>query len=142
MFAIIHKYLQIVYYKKNYLQDFYNAYFPMVTLFKTESNLYACHDRFHKSVWLIAMTSLGPLSLVPLVDLLGKVEEDGVGKVLGVRRDEFLQPLVALLLVLLVQCWHLQGVVHCFDFFHAGGVVATVTCLEKKNKTKVRSTSK
>lgn len=73
-----------------------------------------------------------PLSLVPLVDLLGKVEEDGVGKVLGVRRDEFLQPLVALFFVLLVQCWHLQGVVQRFDFFHAGGVVATVTCLQKK----------
>lgn len=76
-------------------------------------------------------------SLVPLVDLLGKVEKDGVGKVLGVRRDEFLQPLVALLFVLLVQCWHLQGFVQCFDFFHADGVVAAVTRLKGKKKCQV-----
>lgn len=58
-----------------------------------------------------------------------------MGKVLSVCCNEFLQPLVALLFVLLVQCWHLQGVVQCFDFFHAGSVVATVTCLKEKQRS-------
>ena len=39
---------------------------------------------------LTVFTTTVPLSLVPLVDFLGKVEEDCVRKVLSVTRDEFL----------------------------------------------------
>ncbi|MED6276390.1 hypothetical protein CHARACLAT_002458 [Characodon lateralis] len=46
-------------------------------------------------------------SLVPLVDLLGEVEEDGVRKALSVLSDEFLQPLVALLFIRVIQRRHL-----------------------------------
>lgn len=79
--------------------------------------------------------SIDSLSLVPLVDFLGKVEEDGMGKVLSMCCDEFLQPLVALLFILLVQCWHLKGVVERFDFFYAGIVMATVTRLKVNQRS-------
>lgn len=78
-------------------------------------------------------------SLVPLVDFLGKVEEDSMGKVLSMCCNEFLQPLVALLFILLVQCRHLQGVVQCFDFFHAGIVMATVTHLKVNQRSGLES---
>lgn len=55
-------------------------------------------------------------------------------KVLSVTGDEFLQPPVALLFILLEQCWHLQAVVQCFDFLHTSVVVAPVTCLRNKHR--------
>lgn len=52
-------------------------------------------------------------------------------KVLSVASDEFLKPLVALVFISVVQCWHLQGFVQCFDLFHAGIIVAPVTRLRR-----------
>lgn len=50
-------------------------------------------------------------------------------EVLSVASDEFLQTLVALFLIFLIQRWQLQGVVQCFNLFHTGIIVASVTRL-------------
>lgn len=77
-----------------------------------------------------------PLSFTPLVDFVGKVQEDRVREVLCVSGDEFLQPLVALFFVSVVQCWHLQGMIQRFDSLHALVVVAPITRLRRKRMLK------
>lgn len=77
-----------------------------------------------------------PLSLTPLVDFVGKVQEDRVREVLCVSADEFLQPLVALFFVSVVERRHLQGVIQRFDSPHTLVVVAPVTRLRRKRMLK------
>lgn len=77
-----------------------------------------------------------PLSFTPLVDFVGKVQEDRVREVLCVSADEFLQPLVALFFVSVVQRRHLQGVIQRFDSPHTLVVVAPITRLRRKRTLK------
>lgn len=72
-----------------------------------------------------------PRSFIPLVDFIGKVQKDWVREVLSVSGNEFLQPLVALVLVCAVERRHLQGVVQHFDSLHAFAVVTPVACLRR-----------
>lgn len=57
-------------------------------------------------------------------------------EVLCVSADEFLQPLVALFFVSVVQRRHLQGVIQRFDSPHTLVVVAPVTRLRRKGMLK------
>ena len=61
-----------------------------------------------------------------------------MGEILCVLRDELLQPLVALLLVLVVQICYSQCVVQSFDLLHTCLVVACITSLQEKKKKVVK----
>lgn len=60
-------------------------------------------------------------------------------KVLSVLSDEFLQPLIALLFIGVIQHWHLEGVVELFDLCHAGLILAAVASLWGGKQEKIRS---
>lgn len=73
---------------------------------------------------------------IPLIDFLGKVKENSMGKVLSVPLDEVLESQIALFLILVVSERHFQCVVQSLHSLHTLSITPAITCLRTTQKDK------
>lgn len=83
-------------------------------------------------------------SFVSLIDFLGKVKKNSMGKVLSVPLDEVLKSQITLFLVLVVSERHFQSVIQCLYSLHTLSITPAITCLieaEKDSEALLNETS-
>lgn len=76
--------------------------------------------------------TLNHTSFVSLIYFLGKVKKNSVRQILGMKLDEFLKAVIALLLMLIVSDRHFQSIIQSLDPFNTFSITTPITCLRER----------
>lgn len=91
-------------------------------------------DVLHSTYFAMLLQKKNHASFVPLIDFLGKVEKNSMGKILSMSLDEVLESQVALFLILVVSERHFQSVIQCLHSLYTLGITLAITCLREAEK--------